>query len=120
MCCLCVKQLSSEDDAGNLDVSLTATDKKADEQSGEAWQSDSETEHVHRQELSVDSCTYRVGDFVYVEPSESNLKPHIVCIERLWEDGAGESLLCGGRKHVECPHVHVASPSVPCVSLLCV
>ncbi|XP_044540093.1 protein polybromo-1-like [Gracilinanus agilis] len=38
---------------------------------------------------------YHVGDYVYVEPAEANLQPHIVCIERLWEDSAGEKWLCG-------------------------
>lgn len=33
---------------------------------------------------------YHVGDYVYVEPAEANLQPHIVCIERLWEDSAGK------------------------------
>lgn len=27
---------------------------------------------------------------MYVEPAEANLQPHIVCIERLWEDSAGK------------------------------
>lgn len=36
---------------------------------------------------------YHVGDYVYVEPAEANLQPHIVCIERLWEDSAGKFIL---------------------------
>lgn len=36
---------------------------------------------------------YHVGDYVYVEPAEANLQPHIVCIERLWEDSAGTFIL---------------------------
>uniref|UniRef100_A0A3Q3KGU8 Protein polybromo-1 n=1 Tax=Monopterus albus TaxID=43700 RepID=A0A3Q3KGU8_MONAL len=47
------------------------------------------------QDCSFENSTYHVGDFVYVEPSEPNLKPHIVCIERLWGDEAGEKWLYG-------------------------
>uniref|UniRef100_A0A3Q3A0H8 Protein polybromo-1 n=1 Tax=Kryptolebias marmoratus TaxID=37003 RepID=A0A3Q3A0H8_KRYMA len=47
------------------------------------------------QDCSFENRTYHVGEFVYVEPSEPNLKPHIVCIERLWEDEAGEKWLHG-------------------------
>uniref|UniRef100_A0A3Q3G5U8 Protein polybromo-1 n=1 Tax=Labrus bergylta TaxID=56723 RepID=A0A3Q3G5U8_9LABR len=54
-----------------------------------------ETERVYSQDCSFENCTYHVGEFVYVEPSEPNLKPHIVCIERLWEDKAGEKWLHG-------------------------
>lgn len=35
---------------------------------------------------------YHVGDYVYVEPAEPNLQPHIIYIERLWEDDTGETL----------------------------
>ncbi|XP_038061798.1 protein polybromo-1-like isoform X2 [Patiria miniata] len=45
--------------------------------------------------LNVNGQTYRVGDFVYVEPSEKNLKLHIVCIEKLWSDPDGECWLHG-------------------------
>lgn len=62
---------------------------------GEAWQSEMETKHVYSQDCSFENSTYHVGDFVYVEPSEPNLKPHIVCIERLWGDEAGEKWLYG-------------------------
>uniref|UniRef100_A0A8D0CV46 Protein polybromo-1 n=1 Tax=Sander lucioperca TaxID=283035 RepID=A0A8D0CV46_SANLU len=55
----------------------------------------SETERVYSQDCSFENSTYHVGDFVYVEPSEPKLKPHIVCIERLWEDEAGGKWLYG-------------------------
>ncbi|XP_071960980.1 protein polybromo-1-like isoform X2 [Antedon mediterranea] len=45
--------------------------------------------------LVVQGQTYRIGDFIYVEPSEKNLKPHIVCIERVWQDEDGENWLHG-------------------------
>lgn len=69
-------------------MSLTEGEK-AEDLPGEAWRSESESERVYSQDCSFENSTYHVGDFVYVEPSEPNLKPHIVCIERLWEDEAG-------------------------------
>ncbi|XP_068598056.1 protein polybromo-1-like [Brachionichthys hirsutus] len=68
---------------------------KAEDLEGESWQSENETERVYIQECSFENGVYNVGDFVYVEPSEPNLKPHIVCIERLWEDERGEKWLYG-------------------------
>lgn len=53
---------------------------------------DMETERDYKQDCSYENHTYHVGEFVYVEPSEPNLKPHIVCIERLWEDEEGKTL----------------------------
>uniref|UniRef100_A0AAX7VQ69 Protein polybromo-1 n=1 Tax=Astatotilapia calliptera TaxID=8154 RepID=A0AAX7VQ69_ASTCA len=66
---------------------------KPEDLAGEAWQS--KPEHVYSQDCRFENSTYHVGDFVYVEPSEPNLQPHIVCIERLWEDEAGEKWLYG-------------------------
>lgn len=54
---------------------------------------DMETERDYKQDCSFQNHTYHVGEFVYVEPSEPNLKPHIVCIERLWEDEQGKTLI---------------------------
>ncbi|XP_060898960.1 polybromo 1, like [Labrus mixtus] len=69
--------------------------EKAEDQRGGSWKPESETERVYSQDCSFENRTYHVGEFVYVEPSEPNLKPHIVCIERLWEDEAGEKWLHG-------------------------
>ncbi|XP_068568266.1 polybromo 1, like isoform X1 [Cebidichthys violaceus] len=69
--------------------------EKAEDLPGESCQSESESERVYSQDCSFENVTYHVGDFVYVEPSEPNLKPHIVCIERLWEDEAGGKWLYG-------------------------
>lgn len=44
---------------------------------------------------------YHVGDYVYVEPAEANLQPHIVCIERLWEDSAGKDVSAIRKQHGE-------------------
>uniref|UniRef100_A0A8C8LSH2 Protein polybromo-1 n=1 Tax=Oncorhynchus tshawytscha TaxID=74940 RepID=A0A8C8LSH2_ONCTS len=52
-------------------------------------------ERTYRQDCSFENRTYHVGDCVYVQPAEANLKPHIVCIERLWEDETGEKWLYG-------------------------
>uniref|UniRef100_A0A3B5B5T9 Protein polybromo-1 n=1 Tax=Stegastes partitus TaxID=144197 RepID=A0A3B5B5T9_9TELE len=67
--------------------------EKAKDLPGEAWRP--EPERVYSQDCSFENSTYHVGDFVYVEPSEPNLKPHIVCIERLWQDEGGEKWLYG-------------------------
>lgn len=48
---------------------------------------------------------YHVGDYVYVEPAEANLQPHIVCIERLWEDSAGKDAFTIGRQCSKLPIV---------------
>ncbi|MEJ1276626.1 polybromo 1 [Cricetulus griseus] len=50
---------------------------------------------MNSQDCSFKNSMYHVGDYVYVEPAEANLQPHIVCIERLWEDSAGEKWLYG-------------------------
>lgn len=69
--------------------------EKAEDLPGEAWKPESEAERVYSQDCSFENSTYHVGEFVYVEPSEPKLKPHIVCIERLWEDEAGNELKAG-------------------------
>nr|XP_029537665.1 protein polybromo-1-like isoform X2 [Oncorhynchus nerka] len=52
-------------------------------------------ERMYSQDCSFENSTYHVGDCVYVQLAEANRKPHIVCIERLWEDEAGEKWLYG-------------------------
>ncbi|KAM6928404.1 polybromo 1, like [Xenentodon cancila] len=68
-------------------------DGKAKDLRGETWKS--ESQRVYSQDCCFENSTYHVGDFVYVEPSEPNLKPHIVCIEQLWADKTGEKWLHG-------------------------
>ncbi|EDO33982.1 predicted protein, partial [Nematostella vectensis] len=51
--------------------------------------------HFCVEELSLDGNRYQLGDFVYVEPRESNLQPHVVLIEKLWVDTSGEKWLYG-------------------------
>uniref|UniRef100_A0A4W4EDK0 Protein polybromo-1 n=1 Tax=Electrophorus electricus TaxID=8005 RepID=A0A4W4EDK0_ELEEL len=52
-------------------------------------------QRTYSQDCSFRDRMYHVGDYVYVEPAEANLQPHIVCIERLWQDDAGEKWLYG-------------------------
>ncbi|XP_054712195.1 LOW QUALITY PROTEIN: protein polybromo-1-like [Uloborus diversus] len=39
--------------------------------------------------------TYNVGDFVYIEPREKGMEPHIMHVEKLWRDNQGEQWLYG-------------------------
>ncbi|XP_069000505.1 protein polybromo-1-like isoform X1 [Embiotoca jacksoni] len=84
-----------EEDKQKKEEEDNKDDEKAEDLRGEAWQSQSDSARVYSQDCSFENRTYHVGDFVYVEPSEPTLKPHIVCIERLWEDEAGEKWLYG-------------------------
>ncbi|XP_078802847.1 polybromo 1, like isoform X2 [Oryzias latipes] len=83
------KKKAEEEQEQNKDIKEGTTDYVP----GEPWQPHPLLKYV--QECSFDNITYNVGEFVYVEPSEANLQPHIVCIERLWEDSAGVMWLYG-------------------------
>ncbi|XP_049589995.1 protein polybromo-1 isoform X4 [Syngnathus scovelli] len=61
----------------------------------EVWRPEAHTDLVYKQQCTFENTTYQVGEYVYVHPSEANLKPHIVLIERLWEDDQGEKWLYG-------------------------
>ncbi|XP_044307586.1 protein polybromo-1 isoform X17 [Varanus komodoensis] len=67
--------------------------EKSEDSSGGAGLSN--LHRTYSQDCSFKNSMYHVGDYVYVEPAEANLQPHIVCIERLWEDSAGEKWLYG-------------------------
>ncbi|ROL50781.1 Protein polybromo-1 [Anabarilius grahami] len=60
---------------------------------GSQWPSGPQSSYS--QDCSFENNTYSVGDCVYVQPSEANLQPHIVCIEKLWKDEAGEQWMYG-------------------------
>uniref|UniRef100_A0A8C0VTT6 Protein polybromo-1 n=1 Tax=Cyanistes caeruleus TaxID=156563 RepID=A0A8C0VTT6_CYACU len=62
--------------------------EKSEDSSGSAGLSN--LHRTYSQDCSFKNSMYHVGDYVYVEPAEANLQPHIVCIERLWED-SGET-----------------------------
>ena len=61
--------------------------EKSGEPAAGPWQSG--LQRTYSQDCSFKDSMYHVGDYVYVEPAEPNLQPHIVCIERLWQDDAG-------------------------------
>lgn len=61
--------------------------EKGDGCPGGPWQG---VPRTYSQDCSFKDHMYHVGDYVYVEPAEPNLQPHIVCIERLWQDDAGK------------------------------
>uniref|UniRef100_A0A3B3C4U6 Protein polybromo-1 n=1 Tax=Oryzias melastigma TaxID=30732 RepID=A0A3B3C4U6_ORYME len=65
--------------------------EKREEPVGASWHA----QRTYRQDCTFKDSLYHVGDCVYVEPAESNLQPHIICIERLWEDENGEKWLYG-------------------------
>ncbi|XP_009320126.1 PREDICTED: protein polybromo-1 [Pygoscelis adeliae] len=67
--------------------------EKSEDSSGSAGLSS--LHRTYSQDCSFKNSMYHVGDYVYVEPAEANLQPHIVCIERLWEDSAGKDWLYG-------------------------
>ncbi|KAM3620772.1 uncharacterized protein V6R79_001794 [Siganus canaliculatus] len=60
---------------------------------GGSWQSN--LQRTYSQDCSFKDSMYHVGDYVYVEPAEPNLQPHIIYIERLWQDDTGEKWLYG-------------------------
>ncbi|XP_048343903.1 protein polybromo-1 isoform X3 [Sphaerodactylus townsendi] len=77
---------------------LKREEEKREAEKSEDSSGGSTLSSLHRtysQDCSFKNSMYHVGDYVYVEPAEANLQPHIVCIERLWEDSAGEKWLYG-------------------------
>lgn len=62
-------------------------DSRADKEQRSS-QNNSDSVHFREQ-------TYHVGDFVYMEPREKGLEPHIILIEKLWKDDQGEQWLYG-------------------------
>uniref|UniRef100_A0A3P8UKR1 Protein polybromo-1 n=1 Tax=Cynoglossus semilaevis TaxID=244447 RepID=A0A3P8UKR1_CYNSE len=67
--------------------------EKSEGSGGGAWQSN--LHRTYSQDCSFKDSRYHVGDYVYVEPAEPHLQPHIIYIERLWEDDTGEKWLYG-------------------------
>ncbi|XP_034022488.1 protein polybromo-1-like isoform X1 [Thalassophryne amazonica] len=67
--------------------------EKREDTVGGLWQSN--LQRTYSQDCNFKDSLYHVGDYVYVEPAESNLQPHIIYIERLWEDDSGEKWLYG-------------------------
>uniref|UniRef100_A0A3Q1F899 Protein polybromo-1 n=1 Tax=Acanthochromis polyacanthus TaxID=80966 RepID=A0A3Q1F899_9TELE len=67
--------------------------EKREDPVGGSWQSN--LQRTYSQDCSFKDSMYHVGDYVYVEPAEPNLQPHIIYIERLWQDNTGEKWLYG-------------------------
>ncbi|XP_034553548.1 protein polybromo-1 isoform X6 [Notolabrus celidotus] len=67
--------------------------EKREDSAGGSWQST--LQRTYSQDCSFKDSMYHVGDYVYVEPAEPNLQPHIIYIERLWQDDTGEKWLYG-------------------------
>uniref|UniRef100_A0A3Q3GZM9 Protein polybromo-1 n=1 Tax=Kryptolebias marmoratus TaxID=37003 RepID=A0A3Q3GZM9_KRYMA len=65
--------------------------EKREGSTGSSWQ----VQRTYSQDCSFKDSMYHVGDYVYVEPAEPNLQPHIIYIERLWQDDTGEKWLYG-------------------------
>lgn len=76
---------------GNIFIFFTEEAEKSEDSSGAAGLSG--LHRTYSQDCSFQNSMYHVGDYVYVEPAEASLQPHIVCIERLWEDSAGKFVL---------------------------
>lgn len=64
--------------------------EKREDSIGGSWQST--LQRTYSQDCSFKDSMYHVGDYVYVEPAEPNLQPHIIYIERLWQDDTGQFL----------------------------
>ncbi|MEQ2197835.1 hypothetical protein XENOCAPTIV_003947 [Xenoophorus captivus] len=62
--------------------------EKREDTVGGSWQ----VQRTYSQDCSFKDSMYHVGDYVYVEPAEPNLQPHIIYIERLWEDDTGQRM----------------------------
>lgn len=45
--------------------------------------------------MTCNQRTFRVGDFVYIDPKEKGVEPSIVLIERLWTNSEGHQMLYG-------------------------
>jgi len=45
--------------------------------------------------VQVGDQTYHPGDYVYIQPRDKGLDPHIVCIDRMWKEENGEQWLNG-------------------------
>uniref|UniRef100_A0AAY4CCS3 Protein polybromo-1 n=1 Tax=Denticeps clupeoides TaxID=299321 RepID=A0AAY4CCS3_9TELE len=69
--------------------------KKEEEKKEEKTEDPAGPQSSYSQDCSFEDSTYSLGDYVYIQPSEPNLQPHIVCIERLWQDETGEKWLYG-------------------------
>ncbi|XP_060724128.1 polybromo 1, like isoform X2 [Tachysurus vachellii] len=87
------EKLPREMEEDRLKIEEDKKEEKAEGVTGGQWTSS--LKNTYSQDCSFENSTYSVGDYVYVQPSEANLQPHIVSIEKLWKDEAGEQWLYG-------------------------
>ncbi|XP_025829015.1 protein polybromo-1 isoform X3 [Agrilus planipennis] len=57
--------------------------------------------------MTMDQQTFKIGEFIYIDPKEKGLEPHILLIERLWTNNEGQKMLYGNYylRPVETYHV---------------
>uniref|UniRef100_T1KTX6 BAH domain-containing protein n=1 Tax=Tetranychus urticae TaxID=32264 RepID=T1KTX6_TETUR len=60
-------------------------------------------------EVSLNDQVYRPGDFVYIEPREKGMDPHIINISKLWRDPAGQLWIYGCWFYRPYETYHIAS-----------
>ncbi|XP_067123626.1 protein polybromo-1 isoform X3 [Centruroides vittatus] len=56
---------------------------------------DESTEISTADSMTFKGMTYYIGDFVYIEPREKGMEPHIMHIEKLWRDNQSEQWIYG-------------------------
>ncbi|XP_058259192.1 polybromo 1, like isoform X3 [Hemibagrus wyckioides] len=87
------EKLPQEMEEDRLKIEEDKKEEKTEGATDGQWSSS--LQNTYSQDCSFENSTYSVGDYVYVQPSEANLQPHIVSIEKLWKDEAGEQWLYG-------------------------
>ncbi|XP_053202089.1 protein polybromo-1-like isoform X2 [Panonychus citri] len=78
-----------------------AEDKDADPSGGTSAESIAE--------VSLNDQVYRPGDFVYIEPREKGMDPHIINISKLWKDPTGQIWIYGCWFYRPYETYHIAS-----------
>ncbi|XP_065348205.1 protein polybromo-1 isoform X6 [Cloeon dipterum] len=87
---------SAQDLAGNLDaLRQEKAMKELPEEETEPKQPLMGELESAGNEMSFNQQTFRVGDFVYLEPKERGLEPHIILVERLWTNQDNQQMLYG-------------------------
>uniref|UniRef100_A0A8C4QAN4 Polybromo 1 n=1 Tax=Eptatretus burgeri TaxID=7764 RepID=A0A8C4QAN4_EPTBU len=97
--------------AHDLDVERRAKQPREheDEHTEDRRSGEDGLRRTYSRDCSFRNSMYTVGDFVYVEASSSNMQPHIVSIEKLWEDDTGEKWLYGCWFYRPCETFHLAT-----------
>ncbi|XP_078668227.1 protein polybromo-1-like isoform X1 [Branchiostoma floridae x Branchiostoma belcheri] len=69
-------------------------DEKEEDQLEEE-SSETAMQRKYSEDVSWEDQSFRVGDFVYIENQDKSQPPHIVCIEKLFQDDQGDQWLHG-------------------------